>query len=369
MNALKFEMADEEDAQYKEWLQKVSIKEGARIFPLLTYRGVDVYILDETSLMHTKTLKSIDGCVSTAKCKLKGYDRVVFESGANTGTALTEYGRKAGLETFLFIPEVNISLLNSKIFGYEKSHLISVRDSMLVKKAARAFAELNGLRHIPEIEWRYEAAMFRGLFILEQMMRGKKFDWLTQAISSAFGPIGIYRILSSFAEEIGNVPRFLGIQQEANCPMYKAWKLNRTRLQVNEMGVHDQLLALVMYDDTPHTYGTYNDLENILVTTSGDLTTIGQREFDDLLYAGFLDKSILKLLKENGVEITVVENTVLEKTGLMALAGTFKEIRSGKIEQGSTVLCCLTSGISEADGLARAEYTVLNLDTLPVLPK
>jgi len=39
---------------------------------------------------------------------------VVFESGGNTGAALTEYGQKAGLETFLFIPEENVSLLDQQ---------------------------------------------------------------------------------------------------------------------------------------------------------------------------------------------------------------------------------------------------------------
>ena len=91
-NAVQFGATREEDLEYKEWLQKTSIREGARIFPLLTYKGVDIYILDETSLMHTKTLKSIDGCITIAKCKLNGYESVKFESGGNTGTALTQYG-------------------------------------------------------------------------------------------------------------------------------------------------------------------------------------------------------------------------------------------------------------------------------------
>ena len=56
-------------------------------------------------------LKSTDGCITIAKCKSKGYERIVFESGANTGTALTEYGVHAGLETYFFLPEENLLLL------------------------------------------------------------------------------------------------------------------------------------------------------------------------------------------------------------------------------------------------------------------
>jgi len=159
-NAFQFGMTAGEDSEYKKWLQRTSIREGARIFPLLAYKGVAIFISDETSLMYTKTLKSIDGCITTAKCKLNGYERVVFESGGNTGTALTQYGIRAGLETFMFIPEENLSLLNSRIFKLEKAHLFSVEKPNLVKKAARFFVTQNGCRNIPERDWRYEASMF-----------------------------------------------------------------------------------------------------------------------------------------------------------------------------------------------------------------
>ncbi|MER3446063.1 MAG: hypothetical protein C4291_04150 [Candidatus Dadabacteria bacterium] len=364
-NAFKFEMTDEEDSRYKEWLQKTSIREGARIFPLLTYKGVKIYILDETSLMHTKTLKSIDGCITIAKCKLKGYERVVFESGGNTGTALTEYGQRVGLETFLFLPEENIPLLNSRVFEPYKAHLISVEEPELVKRAAYLFERSNGLKHIPQTGWRYEASKFRGFFILEYMLEeSKKFDWLTQAISAAFGPIGIYWVLMNFTKEIGRIPRFLGIQQEANCPMYKAWKSKKTVIEPAEINSTEQLLTKVMYDVKPHTYGTYKDLTDVLIGTNGDLTTVNHSEFGDFLEWDFDGRGILDLLRYNEVEITSIDGEVEEKTGLIALAGTLKEIDNGLITKGNRVLCCLTSGMSEADGKAKPDYRIPSLDTM-----
>jgi threonine synthase len=363
-NAFKTEMTDEEDSRYKEWLQKTSIREGARIFPLFMYKGVEIHILDETSLMHTNTIKSIDGCITIARCKLKNYDRVVFESGGNTGTALTEYGQSAGIETFLFLPEENIPLLNSRVFESDKAHLISVEEPSQVKRAAYLFERLNGLKHIPETGWRYEASKFRGFFILEHMLGNGRFDWLTQTISAAFGPIGIYWVLMNFNKEMGAIPRFLGIQQEANCPMYKAWKSKRTMIEPTEINSTEKLLTKVMYDVKPHTYGTYKDLTDILVSTNGDLTTINHSEFAGLLECEFDGEGILELLKENGIEITVNNGEVVEKTGLIALAGTIKEIDSGNIAKGSKVLCCLTSGISEADGKAKPWYRIPSLDSM-----
>jgi threonine synthase len=364
-NAFEFGTTAEEDAAYKAWLQKTSIREGARIFPLLRYRGVDIYILDETSLMFTRTLKSIDGCVSIAMCKLRGYDRVVFESGGNTGTALTEYGQRAELETFFFCPEENLSLLNSKTFDPDHAHLISVERPGMVKEAAKLFEEMNGLKHIPETEWRYNASVFRGFFVVEHMMGNGRFDWLVQTVSAAFGPIGIYRVLQEFREDIGEAPRLWGVQQEVNCPMHKAWKSNKATIEPTEIDSTAQLLTRVMYDVKPHTYGTYKDLRKVLVDTRGDLTTINHREFSDFLEYQVGGKTVLHLLQDNGIEISVRNGDVLEKAGLIALAGTLKGIEKREIEVGTKVLCCLTGGMSAANGQAKPEYRMDDVDRAP----
>jgi len=361
-NAFEFGTTAQEDLEYKAWLEKTSIKEGARIFPLLRYRGVDICILDETSLMFTGTLKSIDGCVSIAMCKLKGYDRVVFESGGNTGTALTEYGQRAGLETFFFCPEENLPILNSKAFEAEQVHLISVERPGMVKEAARVFEEMNGLKHIPETEWRYNASVFRGFFVLEHMMGHGRFDWLVQTVSAAFGPIGIYRVLQEFPEDIGELPRLLGVQQAVNCPLYKSWKAKKESLEPKEIASTRQLLTRVMYDVKPHTHGTYKDLRKVLAESKGDLTTIGHAEFSDFLEYEFEGKNVLDLLRNNGVEITLRDGDVLEKAGLIALAGSLKEIEKGRIKAGSRILCCLTGGMSHANGLSEPEFRVKDLD-------
>jgi threonine synthase len=363
-NVFQFGETAEEDSEYKKWLQRTSIREGARIFPFLVHKGVEIFILDETSLMHTKTLKSVDGCITIARCKLGGLKKVVFESGGNTGTALTQYGIRAGLETFMLVPEENLSLLNSRIFEPDKAHLLSVVEPRLVKETARLLGKLNGLKQIPETTWRYEASVFRGFFILEHLLKKEKFDWLAQTISAAFGPIGIYRVLKGFEKGVGQLPRFLGVQQEVNAPLFTAWKKGKTDTGPTKMDSTNKLLAKVMYDCHPQTYGTFEEFRNILSAVGGDLTTVNHREFNSFLEQTFEENNILDLLKERGIEITVRGGEVIEKTGLISLAGTLKEIDSGKIAEGSKVLCCLTSGISEANGMAKPERRISSLDDL-----
>jgi threonine synthase len=351
-NAFRFGTADDDDddASFKEWLARTSIREGARIFPFVDYREVSIHVLDETSLMHTKSLKSIDGCFSIAKCKSLGYERIVFESGGNTGTALTEYGVNAGLETFCFVPEENLPLLDSRTFRDPRAHLISVEKPGQVKRAAHLFARLHMLHHVPETAWRYQASQFRGFFILEHLLTRQRFDWLVQTISAAFGPIGIYRVLDRFKGEVGIPPRLLGVQQEANCPMYRAWKSGSPYVVPTPVNSTAGLLSKVMYDSAPHTYGTFVDLKRLLVTSRGDLTTVNHEEFAAFLQSDVGGKKVLRLLQDHGIDVT---DEGVEKTGLIAMAATLREIRSGTIAAGSHVLCCVTSGAMHPDGRVR----------------
>jgi threonine synthase len=351
----------EEDQQFKELLAETSIQEGARIFFFLKYKGVEIYLLDETSLMYTRTLKSIDGCVTTAKCKQMGLDKVVLETGGNTGSALTAYGTRAGLETYCFIPHENIDLLDSKFFASPKAHLISVEDPGMVKKSTHLFETLFNLKHIPEIHWRYEASRFRGLFILEHMLGTMKFDWIAQTISAAFGPIGIYWAFKNMGKGLGEAPRFLGVQQEANCPLYRAWKAKRQTLRPLKIDSTSKLLTRVMYDVKPHTYGTYKDLLDVLHDSNGEIATISGREFAKLLDMQFDGVGVRELLRKHGIDIG---EKVVEKTGLIALAGTLKAIDKGEIPKGKRVLSCLTSGVYIVDGRTKPEFTISSLDSM-----
>lgn len=350
------------DAAFKRVLTSMSVQEGARVFLLGTYREVEIHVLDESSLMHTGTLKSIDGCLAAAKCRVRGYERVVFESGGNTGNALTAYGQRAGLETFCVVPAGNLPLLDGATFAAAGAHLIAVGERALVKPAARLLAGLDGARHIPDLPWRYEAARFRGAFILEHMGERGPFDWMVQTISAAFGPIGIYDVLRRFAPAGMRPPRFLGVQQAANCPMYTAWQSERGLAGTAPAGaVHEELLTRVMYDSTPQTYGTYDDLKDLLAVTNGSMTTISRAEFDEALERPLEGGRLLDVLADRGARIGTRDGDVVERTGLISIAGALKAIEGGAIARGSRILCCLTSGTKPGDGRAVPELVIGDL--------
>lgn len=349
-NCLRFEESSADDEDFKGLLDRTSIREGLRIFPLLTYRDVEILVLDETSLMLTHTLKSIDGAVTIARSLQRGYRRVAFESGGNTGTALSVYGRRVGLETFLVVPGENLSLLDSAAFEAPTTHLIAVRDRERVKQVAGEFRKREGLPKVPQPEWRLEASMFIGSYLLEAMLEGLQFDILAQTISAAFAPIGIFRVLRQHQPELGRLPGFLGVQQAPNCPMYRALRGAGAGARAEEVSSTGRLLTRVMYDSSPQSYGTVEELRGVLDDTGGDLTLVDSADFRGLLEKDFDGAGILSVLGKAGVNIFVRDGEIVETTGLLALTGTLKEIDAGRITAGSRVLVCLTSGTGRPDG-------------------
>lgn len=354
-DAVRLAAGDGEDRRLKELLAATSIREGLRLVPLGFHRDVRVDVLDETSLMRTRTLKSIDGCVTIAHCLARGERGIVFESGANTGTALTVYGNRGGLETFLFAPAENLDLLDAEAFAGPGAHVFAVDRPGDVKRAAAEFAAARGLPRVPELAWRIQASTFVGCFLLERLLAGERFDVLAQSISAGFGPIGIYRVLGTHRDAIGALPAFLGVQQAANAPMVDAWRASPNG-SAGPVPSTRGLLARVMYDGEPGTYGTFEQLRGVLTESEGSLATVDAGEFDEAFATRVDGEPLLARLAARDIRIaTRSDGTVLDKTGLLALAGTLRAIEAGEIPAGSRVLVCLTGGTAHPRGRVEAE--------------
>ena len=194
--------------------------------------------------------------------------------------------------------------------------------------------------------------MFIGSYLLEAMLEGLQFDILAQTISAAFAPIGIFRVLRQHKAELGRLPSFLGVQQAPNCPMYRALRGAEAGAGAGESEVRSsgRLLTRVMYDSSPQSYGTVEELRGVLDDTGGDLTLVDSADFKELLETDFDGARILSVLGKAGAEIFVRDGEIVETTGLLALTGPLKEIAAGRIAAGSRVLVCLTSGTGRPDG-------------------
>jgi threonine synthase len=347
----------------------VSLGEGARILELLEYKGVRVYLDDESTLMASGTFKSLEACIAMALCRKRGYRRVAFSSGANLGTALSLYGRAAGVETFFFHPDSTSWKLDDAHFASAAAHLVSVdKPEREVKRAALLFAQAGGMPHIPAAEWRFVATGLRALFLFETALRRKaRFDWISQAVCAGYGPIGFYDRAGGLLREgaIGRelVPKFLGVQQEACSPMARAWRSGHATIEAEDVaGGSDDLLDPALYNTNPE--GSYPLLHRHLAEYGGELRTLRRAAYErhvplvrrELARAGIP----LKTRQLKGRE------EIVEKAGLMALAGTLEAIDEGTIRKGETVVSFFTSGAGMFSGSEAApECLIRREDDLP----
>ena len=320
-----------------------SRQEGIRVLDLGSWRGVNLKLLDESSLMASGTYKSLDGCLTTALCRKQGIRRAVFSSGANAGSALSLYGAATGLESFFFCPAGNLNKLDGALFDRPTAHLIAVEGSdRRVKQAAKLAAERLSVPMIPSIEWRMLSAGCRGLFLAEQILQcQQRFDWLVQSVCAGYGPLGIYNALANLVTsgsfDKNKVPKFLAIQQGGLCPIVNAWKQHRdTLLPLTDTDWHEKPIEPALYNVHPEQ--TYPELYRTLQTWGGDTLAVHQPEFDQ--YA----PEFLARVERAGVTLTRVNGQIIEHAGLLAGAGALRAIAEGRIAEGETVLCALTGG-------------------------
>lgn len=341
-----------QDLDLLPYLERVSISEGTRTFHLMDYKGVAIFVKDETTLMYAGTYKSLDAAFVTAQCLKEGIDKIVFSSGANLGQAISGYSNRFPIKTVYFHPHTTLFKVSPTFFG-ENSHIITVQKSEReVKEAAKLFAKASGFREVPTLEWRLKSSAFRGYGVYEDI-QAQEFDWIAQAVCAAFGPLGIYGVLHELLikDEIKAVPKFLGIQQEANSPMVKAWKDRNSKIEERHLVLNPgPLMEPALYNTNPAK--SYEALYEMLQKYGGELLSVGNEFYNRC-------ELVITELKNKGISITEIDGNIIEKTGLITGVGILKAIDNGTIKKGERVLYLLTGGNVKGKDLGKIASDVI----------
>lgn len=321
-------------------LLDTTLGEGERIFHLIDYKNIPIYILDETTKTATNTFEALVAHITIAYCKKKGQNVILSSSGGNLGTALAAYAKKSNIESYSFNPLSSLPLLDGSVFQ-GNAHCIAVNNAQQNREIMLKFREIMQKNLgfdplVPTYTVRIDAFKFRGLYILEYMEKmGLKFSTITQTISAGFGPLGTYEAFKKFDDKKSKLPQFIGIQQATNCYMFERWSKTHTQ----EDG---DLIIPTLFDKNPDkSFGTFNKLRDLIHITHGAITTINHKEFDD-----YITRDTLKKLSENGLEHTKLHNKIVARSGLVSLAGTIKAIDLGLVD-GGPVLVCMGDGVRQ----------------------
>jgi len=332
---LRYRKSGLQDLPARE-LAAASLREGARIVPLLEHGGVPIYALDETSLMATHSFEAALAAVTIAHCRRLGHKKIIFSSGGNLGTALAAYARHSRLKACSFNPLDNMPYLDDGIFSQPGICLAGVAEAQQTRAMALRFRlrlrrALGYDPLVPKMEWRFAAFAPRAFFIREFAQARKiSFASISQTISAGFGPLAIYRVLRRLP---GPLPAFLGVQQAANAYMYRRWSGVKP-------ASNGRLLIPTLFDLNPdRTFGTYAELARVLKASAGAITTVDEAEF-----GRYISARVLRALARYGLKPTMKGGEPLARSGLVALAGTLKAIDAGILRRGPA-LVCLTDGV------------------------
>jgi threonine synthase len=143
------------------------------------------------------------------------------------------------------------------------------------------------------------------------------------------------------------VPKFLGIQQESCSPMVRAWRKGHRQLAADDIdGVSGDLLDGALYNTNPE--GSYPLLHRHLRQYGGELRALRRGEYEKHL------PLVRRELANSGIHLKTRHlegrEQIMEKAGIMALAGTLEAIDNGVIRKGETVLSFFTGGAGDFSG-------------------
>ena len=223
--------------RYREFLPVASeesiISLGEGMTPMLRTRGLgaalglaNLYIKDE-GLNPTGTFKARGASAGVSMAKELGIKKVTMPTAGNAGGAWSSYGAKAGLETYIVMPEDAPDLAKKECYlagahTYLVKGLISDAGK-IVGRAAKTygFFDASTLKE----PYRIEGKKTMGLEIAEQ------FDWEVPDVvlyptGGGVGLIGIWKALEEM-EAVGWIgskrPRMVSVQAEGCSPIVKAF--------------------------------------------------------------------------------------------------------------------------------------------------
>ena len=129
--------------------------------------------------------------------------------------------------------------------------------------------------------------------------------------------------------------------------MVRAWRKRHRQIEAEDIvSVSDDLLDQALYNTNPE--GSYPLLHRHLLQYGGELRALRRDEYEKhlpLVRRELANSGIhLKTRQMNGRE------EIMEKAGIMALAGTLAAIDEGAIREGETVLSFFTGGAGDFSG-------------------
>jgi hypothetical protein len=325
----------------REYLLQSTLEEQERIINTGYYRNsnIKLFLYDMTTLNPSATFKDFIACLTYSYCLQNNINLICAQSSGNTAMSLIHYARKnPSIKLIQFYITKNSYKINST-FVPDNVTLVEVNSTEAeMKRILKRFSELSGIISMPNYDLQVQANQIRAYFLNDYCTQNRvHFNWYVQALSSAYGPIGLYKGFKDIGEEI-LIPQFLGIQQQALCPFARALGYWDDTMNENDDSI--PLIEPTLFRTDPGEL--INKVKNILDTYGGKIKVLTNENFNQ-----YLDEA-LSLLAINNIHITKTsDGNILEKAGILSLAATLHEIDNenyGVFSSNDNILIGITGG-------------------------
>ena len=297
-------------------------------------KAVDIYVKYE-GLNPTGSFKDRGMTMAVTKAVEAGSKAIICASTGNTSASAAAYASRAGIKAFVLIPEGKIALGKLAQAMIHGAVIIQIKgnfdDGMRLVKEVADHAPVSIVNSINP--YRLQGQKTAAFEIIEEL--GFAPDYHCLPVGNAGNISAHWMGYTEYKEygKVNNTPKMLGYQAAGAAPFIKG----------------------SMIDD-PDTIATAIRIGH---PQSWDLAWNVQKEsggwFDSLT-----DEEILAAQKL----LTEKEGIFCEPASAASIAGAMRDIKSGKIEEGSKVVCTLTGhGLKDPDtAISQCKDEMININ-------
>ncbi|HHJ12869.1 MAG TPA: threonine synthase [Gammaproteobacteria bacterium] len=283
-------------------------------------KQVDIYVKYE-GLNPTGSFKDRGMCMAVTKAVEEGSRAVICASTGNTSASAAAYAARAGITAFVLIPEGKIALGKLAQAMIHGAVVLQIRGNFdegmrLVKEVG----ENTPVTIVNSINpYRLQGQKTAAFEIVEELERAPDFHCLP--VGNAGNISAHWMGYTEYFEHgiVNNKPRMVGYQAAGSAPFLRGEMV-----------------------DNPDTVATAIRIGH---PQSWDKAWTVQEESD-----GWFDECTDEEILAAQKLLTVKEGIFCEPASATSLAGAMRDIRSGKIPEGSVVVCTLTGhGLKDPD--------------------
>ncbi len=299
--------------------------------PKMLGKDVDIYVKYE-GLNPTGSFKDRGMCMAVTKAVEEGSKAIICASTGNTSAAAAAYAARAGITAYVLIPDGKIAMgkmAQAMMYGAVTIQIKgNFDDGMRLVKEVADHAPVTIVNSINP--YRLQGQKTAAFEIVEEL--GTAPDYHCLPVGNAGNITAHWMGYSEYHENgiVNNRPKMVGYQAAGSAPFMRGGPVENPETVATAIRI-----------------GNPQSLDKALKV----------REVSEGWFDEFTDEEILAAQKM----LTEMEGVFCEPASATSLAGAMRDIKSGKIPEGSKIVCTLTgNGLKDPD-------TAIKQATAPVL--